>query len=50
MNTVLITGAKGFIGRNLAAHLKCRNDVRLLAYDLDNSEVELQRLAGPRPT
>ncbi len=43
MKTVLITGAKGFIGRNLAAHLGTRADVRLLRYDLDNTEAELVR-------
>ena len=43
MKTVLITGAKGFIGRNLVAHLKPRGDVRLLAYDLGNTEAELRR-------
>jgi UDP-2-acetamido-2,6-beta-L-arabino-hexul-4-ose reductase len=46
VKTVLITGAKGFIGRNLAAHLKLRDDVRLLAYDLDNTAAELRRWAG----
>lgn len=37
----LITGAKGFIGRNLVAHLQGEEDVQLLQYDLDNSEKEL---------
>jgi UDP-2-acetamido-2,6-beta-L-arabino-hexul-4-ose reductase len=46
MKTVLITGAKGFIGRNLAAHLGTRPDVRLLRYDLGNSEAELVRWAA----
>ena len=40
--TALITGAKGFIGRNLAAHLKLRDDVRLLTYDLGNTKAELR--------
>ncbi|MEI8373987.1 MAG: NAD-dependent epimerase/dehydratase family protein [Planctomycetota bacterium] len=46
MRTVLITGAKGFVGRNLAAHLRPRDDIRLLTYDLDNSEAELRRWAS----
>jgi UDP-2-acetamido-2,6-beta-L-arabino-hexul-4-ose reductase len=46
VKTILITGAKGFIGRNLAACLKVRDDVRLLAYDLGNSEAELRGWAG----
>jgi UDP-2-acetamido-2,6-beta-L-arabino-hexul-4-ose reductase len=46
MKTVLITGAKGFIGRNLAAHLRPRADVRLLRYDLDNTQAELVRWAA----
>lgn len=37
----LITGAKGFIGRNLIAHLQREEDVQLLEYDVDNSEQEL---------
>lgn len=45
MKTLLITGAKGFIGRNLAAHLAARDDVRLFAFDVDNTEAELRRWA-----
>lgn len=32
---VLVTGAKGFIGRNLVAELSKRENVEVLAYDLD---------------
>ncbi|MEN6449988.1 MAG: NAD-dependent epimerase/dehydratase family protein [Thermoguttaceae bacterium] len=46
MKTVLITGASGFIGRNLAAHLRPRNDIRLLCYDLDNTHAELAQWAS----
>ena len=42
MKTILITGAKGFIGRNLAAHLRMREGVRIFPFDLDNTEAELQ--------
>jgi len=46
MNTILITGARGFIGRNLASHLRHRDDVRVLAYDLGGTEAELRRGAA----
>ena len=46
MKTILITGAKGFIGRNLAAHLRRRADVRLLRYDLDNTRGGTGPLGG----
>lgn len=46
MRTILITGAKGFIGRNLMAHLSLRNDVRLLAYDINNTAEEFRHWAS----
>jgi UDP-2-acetamido-2,6-beta-L-arabino-hexul-4-ose reductase len=46
MKTVLITGAEGFIGRNLAAHLEHRDEVRVLKYDLGNTEDELRSWAA----
>ena len=46
MNTILITGARGFIGRNLASHLRHRDDVRLLEYDLGGTEADLRRGAA----
>ncbi len=42
MRNVLVTGAKGFIGRNLLAHLVRREDVRIFRYDLENDETELR--------
>jgi UDP-2-acetamido-2,6-beta-L-arabino-hexul-4-ose reductase len=39
---VLITGANGFIGRNLAAHLRVRPEVRVVPIDVDNTEEELR--------
>jgi UDP-2-acetamido-2,6-beta-L-arabino-hexul-4-ose reductase len=42
MKTVLVTGAKGFIGRNLIAHLKEKKDVRILPYDLDGDWNQLR--------
>ncbi|MEN6459661.1 MAG: NAD-dependent epimerase/dehydratase family protein [Thermoguttaceae bacterium] len=46
MKTALITGVHGFIGRNLAAHLNQRPDVRVLRYDLDNTDAELAAMAA----
>jgi UDP-2-acetamido-2,6-beta-L-arabino-hexul-4-ose reductase len=44
---VLITGADGFIGRNLGQHLAERRDVEVVGYTSSNSPVELPlRLAG----
>ncbi len=42
MATVLVTGAKGFIGRNLVAALKQTGDYRLLLFDIDNTDRELE--------
>ncbi|MBU2621775.1 MAG: NAD-dependent epimerase/dehydratase family protein [Proteobacteria bacterium] len=36
MLTVLVTGAKGFIGKNLTVTLKRRADVDVIGYDLDS--------------
>ncbi len=41
MKTVLITGAKGFIGRNLSARLSAAADVRLVRYDMDSPAADL---------
>ena len=38
MQTVLITGSRGFIGKNLLAHLAEMNEVRVLAAHWDDSE------------
>jgi UDP-2-acetamido-2,6-beta-L-arabino-hexul-4-ose reductase len=45
MKTVLLTGADGFIGRNLRARLELRNDIRLIAHDIQNNEAELAAAA-----
>lgn len=42
MKDVLITGAKGFIGRNLIARLAPMDDIRVFSYDLENDEAELR--------
>jgi UDP-2-acetamido-2,6-beta-L-arabino-hexul-4-ose reductase len=36
MLTILVTGAKGFIGKNLIVSLKRRGDVDVIEYDLDS--------------
>lgn len=40
---VLVTGAKGFIGRNLVAELKNRKNDIILEYDLNSSEETLDK-------
>lgn len=39
---VLVTGAKGFVGRNLCAVLRHREDIELYEYDIDNTAEELE--------
>ncbi|PMC15694.1 UDP-2-acetamido-2,6-beta-L-arabino-hexul-4-ose reductase [Oligella urethralis] len=41
---VLITGADGFIGKNLQLHLSERKHVEVLCFTRENSEVDLQRM------
>ncbi len=42
MKRILVTGAKGFIGRNLCARLIRTNGLEVFSYDRDNEEVELE--------
>lgn len=42
MKTVLITGANGFIGKNLLASL-AKEDVQILTYDVDNKSDDLRK-------
>ena len=46
MKSVLITGARGFIGRNLAVHLKTRGGVRVLEFDVGQPDEELRAHAA----
>lgn len=39
---VLVTGAKGFIGQNLIAHLKQNKDIVIFSYDIESTEEELE--------
>ena len=41
MKRVLVTGSKGFVGRNLCVVLRQRKNVELYEYDLDNRPEEL---------
>lgn len=40
---ILVTGAKGFIGKNLIAELRNKNYEKVFEYDLDSTEEELDR-------
>jgi len=46
MKTVLLTGAEGFIGRNMKARLGQRSDIHLLCIDVGNTKEELAKAAG----
>ena len=46
MKTILITGAGGFIGRNLAARLRNRADVALIEHHHDAPAAELDAAAA----
>ena len=39
---VLVTGARGFIGRNLISHLQARKGCVVTAFDIDNSTADLR--------
>lgn len=43
---VLVTGAKGFVGKNLCQTLSLRADVEVLPYDLDNDDADLARFVA----
>jgi UDP-2-acetamido-2,6-beta-L-arabino-hexul-4-ose reductase len=45
MKTVLLTGADGFIGRNIKVRLELRDDIRLLCIDVANSKDEFTAAA-----
>ena len=40
---ILVTGAKGFVGKNLTLELKNRGYDELFLYDIDSNEDELQK-------
>ena len=43
MKTVLVTGAKGFIGKNLVTVLRTRDDLRLIEIDVESPAGDLSR-------
>lgn len=45
MNKILITGAKGFIGKNLVAELNNRKAGEVLEFDKDNDPIDLETFA-----
>lgn len=46
MKTVLITGANGFVGKNLRVSLQQRKDVRLLCFDVEDTPDTLPALVS----
>ena len=40
---VLITGANGFVGKNLISYLSLNKDIEIFKYDLDSTEEELNK-------
>lgn len=44
--TVLVTGANGFVGKNLSVALKRRDDIDILEHDIDKPEGDLERLTA----
>lgn len=42
MKTVLVTGSRGFVGQNLLSRLQLDKDVRLLTFDVENSDQDLK--------
>ena len=46
MQNILVTGARGFVGKNLCAALRRQAEVVLYEYDLDGSPEELQQYLG----
>ncbi len=43
---VLVTGSKGFVGRNLCSVLRTMESVRVLEFDCDNAPEELDAMLG----
>ncbi len=42
MNNILVTGSKGFIGKNLLVALKRISDISIFEYDIDSNEEKLE--------
>lgn len=46
MTRILITGGRGFLGRNLTSHLWARNDCETFVFDQDDSPTNLESWLG----
>lgn len=46
MTHILVTGAKGFIGRHVVTRLKCCENTQVFEFDLENSEADLRKWAA----
>ena len=46
MKKVLVTGSKGFVGRNLCVVLQQREDIELYEYDVNNKPEDLDSALG----
>ncbi len=44
MKTVLVTGSKGFVGRNLTVSLAQRKDLKVTGFDIDDDQIALSSL------
>lgn len=44
MKTILVTGAKGFIGKNLIANLRKNDNLYIIEYDINNTLKELENM------
>lgn len=42
--SILVTGSKGFVGRNLCISLNTKDRIRVLEYDMNNTKDELKRM------
>lgn len=43
---ILVTGSKGFVGRNLCSFLRTMSNVAVLEFDCDNTSAELEAMLG----
>jgi len=46
MKNILITGSKGFVGRNLTVSLAQRKDVKIVSFDVDDDQAALPALVA----
>ena len=40
---VLVTGANGFVGRNLISNLRLNKEIEIFSYDIDSTEEDLDK-------